>query len=83
MFNIDEFIIAVFLTVDVRLKALVTLYPPRGRGFTPTLSDSEVLTLEIVGEVLGHHSDRGIWCYFRHHWQSWFPALQERTPVHP
>lgn len=79
MYNIDEFIIAVFLTVEARLKGLLSLYPPRGRGFAPGLSDSEVLTLEIVGEFLGHHSDSAIWRYFRCHWQSWFPALQERT----
>ena len=79
MFNIEEFIIAVFLSIDTRLKVLLTRYPPRSRGFAPALSDSEALTLEIVGEFLGHHSDSAIWRYFRCHWQAWFPALKDRT----
>jgi hypothetical protein len=79
MFNIDEFIIAVYLCVDAHLESLLTLYPPRSRGFAPGLSDSEVLTLEIVGEFLGHHNDSAIWQYFRRHWQAWFPGLGHRS----
>jgi hypothetical protein len=79
MFDIEEFIIAVFVTIDAHLEALLKRYPPRSRGFAPGLSDSEVLTLEIVGEFLGYHSDTGIWRYFRRHWSAWFPALGERS----
>lgn len=50
MFDTGEFIIAICLYVDAHLKLLLTLYPPRRRGFTSGLSDSEVLTLEIVGD---------------------------------
>jgi len=78
MFNIDEFIIAVYLCVDAHLESLLALYPPRRRGFAPALSDSEVLTLEIVGELLGHHNDSAIWQYFRRHWHAWFPGLGHR-----
>ena len=31
--------------------------PLRTRGYEPTLSDSEVITIEIVGEWLGHDKD--------------------------
>ncbi|NEQ44930.1 MAG: IS982 family transposase [Leptolyngbya sp. SIOISBB] len=79
MFDIEEFIIAVFLTIEARLKGLLTLYPPRCRGFAPRLSDSEVLTLEIVGECLGHHRDSDLWRYFHTHWHAWFPGLKDRT----
>lgn len=79
MFDIEEFIIAVFVTIDAHLEALLKRHPPRSRGFAPGLSDSEVLTLEIVGEFLGYHSDTGIWRYFRRHWSAWFPALGERS----
>ena len=79
MFDIDEFIIAVYLCVERHLQALMLRYPPRSRGFAPQLSDSEVLTMEIVGEFLGHHSDQRIWQYFNRHWRSWFPALGHRT----
>ena len=79
MFNIEEFIIAVYLCVAEHLEPLLVLHPPRTRGFAPRLSDSEVLTLEIVGEFLGHHNDSDIWRYFRRHWLHWFPQLPSRT----
>ncbi|MGD1929413.1 MAG: hypothetical protein ACFB12_10925 [Leptolyngbyaceae cyanobacterium] len=50
MFDVDEFIIAVFLVVDTYLTPLPQRSPPRSKGAAPALSDSEVLTLEIVGE---------------------------------
>jgi hypothetical protein len=31
----------------------------------PTLSDSEVVTMEIVGEVLQIDEDKGLYNYFR------------------
>ena len=51
----------------------------RTRGFAPRLSDGEVITLEIVGEVLGYDGDEAIWIYFRRHWAAWFPGLGNRS----
>ena len=79
MFDIDEFIIAVFLVVDTYLTPILQHSPPRSKGASPALSDSEVLTLEIVGEFLGHHDDARLWRYFYHHWHEWFPDLPNRT----
>jgi len=79
MFNIDEFIIVVYLCVDAHLESLLTRYPPRRRGFAPGLRDSEVLTLEMVGEFLGHPDDSAIGRYFRRHWRDWFPGLGHRS----
>lgn len=79
MYDIEEFIIAVYLMIERQLQPLLRQYPPRSRGFAPGLSDSEVLTLEVVGEFLGHHRDTQIWQYFRRHWRAWFPALSERS----
>jgi hypothetical protein len=57
----------------------------RGRGPEPTLSDSEVLTMEIVGEFLGIDDENGLYAYFRRHYAEWFPALREvhRTTFTP
>jgi hypothetical protein len=52
----------------------------RRRGPAPTLADSEVLTIECVGEFLGIDTDAGPYAYFRRHWAEWFPALGR---VHP
>ena len=47
----------------------------RKRGPAPVLADSEVLTMELVGEVLGHDRDSAISRSFRRDHPDWFPAL--------
>jgi hypothetical protein len=47
----------------------------RQRGPAPKLSDSEVLTMEIVGEYLSIDTEKGLYAYFRNHYAEWFPAL--------
>lgn len=76
---IDEFIIAVFCCIDTLMQRLTATRPLRQRGFAPRLGDSEVLTMEIVGEFLGFDTDKQIWQYFRQHWRPWFPGLGARS----
>ena len=52
--DLNTFIVSVFCLIDDRIKDLGRL---RGRGPTPTLCDSEVLTIEVVGEFLGMDED--------------------------
>jgi hypothetical protein len=47
----------------------------RQRGPAPTLADSEVLTIMVVGEFLGLDQDTAIVGYFRREHPDWFPAL--------
>jgi hypothetical protein len=79
MFSIEDFIIAVFCCVDDLMQEVMQTYPIHQKGFAPALSHSEVITLEIVGEYQGIDTDKGIWKYFREHWQSWFPNLKSRS----
>ena len=76
---LEDFIITVFCWVEEHLEALLGDHRLRQRGFAPKLADSEVITLEVVGEFLGLDTDVGIWKYFRRHWPSWFPRLGSRT----
>ena len=78
MFDTEEFIIAVFCCVDDFLKQITQGRPIRQRGFAPSLTDSEVITMEIVGEFRGLDTDRDIWKYFRDHWLQFFPNLPSR-----
>jgi hypothetical protein len=71
--DLSTFIVAVFCLVDDRLEGGRI----RQRGPAPKLSDSEVLTIEIVGEFLGIDTDKGIYFFFRRHYREWFPALGE------
>jgi hypothetical protein len=75
---LEDFIIYVYCCVDDAIRQLFKT-PLRTRGFAPKLSDTEVITMEIVGEFMGKDSDKGIWRYFRHHWQTWFPNLGSRS----
>ena len=61
---LGDIIIKTYVLIDDFLKTLPLL---RKRGPSPQLSDAEVITMEIVGEFLGHGSDKRIYDYFRTH----------------
>jgi hypothetical protein len=70
--DLSTFIVAVFCLIDDRLTGLGRL---RARGPAPTLADSEVLTIEVVGEFLGLDEDTELFAYFRRHYAHFFPNL--------
>jgi Transposase DDE domain len=74
--DLDELIVGAFCTVDDALKELPAGRFGRQRGPAPVLADSEVLTLEVVGEFLGLDQDVAIYGYFRRHYAHFFPALR-------
>jgi hypothetical protein len=76
---LEDFILIVFCWIDDQLSEIVGERRLRQRGLTPKLSDSEVITMEVVGEFLGHDTDVAIWRYFSQHWHAWFPGLGSRT----
>jgi len=51
----------------------------RSRGPLPQLADSEVLTIEIVGEILGFDTDKNIFGFFRNFYGHYFPNLTCRV----
>ena len=79
--DLDSLIIAVFCLIDDYLPATLAQSPIRQRGPCPVLSDSEVLSIEVVGEYLGLDCDVAIFNYFRRHYGHFFPhlALVHRT----
>ena len=70
----QEFLLVVFCLIDDQLKAL-GLGRLRKRGFAPKLSDSEVITIEIVGEFWRLDADRDLFRHFRAYHTAEFPAL--------
>jgi len=65
-------IIELYLTIEAVWQAVTQGKKPRQRGPEPDLTDAEVLTIEIFGEMQGHHNDASIWRYSKAHWQDWF-----------
>ncbi len=74
--DLDSYIITVFCLVDDTLKELMQGRRFRQRGPDPTMTDSEVITMEVVGEYLGLSQDQAIYTYFRRHYSHFFPALK-------
>jgi len=77
--SIEDFIITVYCLVDAEFKNIVKEVTLRQSGFEPKLSDSEVMTMDIVGEFLGKDTDTSIWRYCKEHWRAWFPGLGSRV----
>ena len=72
----QELLLEVFCLVDDELQAL-HLGRLRQRGPTPTLADSEVITMALVGEFWKLGTDRDLFRHFRRYHQAEFPALAE------
>jgi hypothetical protein len=70
----QELLLMVFCTVDDEIQALG---PPRlrARGPAPTLADSEVIAIELAGELWGLGDDAALFRFFRRYHAAEFPAL--------
>lgn len=77
--SLEDFIITAYCLIDEGIKKITEVRKLRQRGFEPDLTDSEVITIEIVAEFLGIDTDKGAWEYVRDHWLEWFPMLGSRA----
>ena len=77
--NLNDFIVNVFCETDDFMKKFFPERTLRSRGPTPQLSDSEVLTIEIVGEILGFDTDKDIFGFFRTFYGHYFQNLTCRV----
>lgn len=73
--DLDTLIVNMFCLIDDTLKLHLLQKRLRQRGPRPRLADSEVLTIELVGEYLSLSQDKAIFDYFRRHFSHFFPAL--------
>ncbi len=74
--SLTDLIIRAFCLIDDALDAFVRDHGPvRTRGPRPTLDDAEVLTVEVVGALLGIETDTGLYRHFRRYHADLFPAL--------
>ena len=73
--DLETFIVTTFCLVDDGVAAVAQRQRIRRRGPQPTLADSEVITMEVVGEWLGIDTDVGIVRYFRQHHAALFPGI--------
>ncbi|CAN5797255.1 hypothetical protein BH20CHL2_BH20CHL2_08740 [soil metagenome] len=73
--DLETVIIATYCLIDEAVETVLAGQRLRQRGPMPTLADSEVLTIEAVGEFLGLDQDTAIDDQFRRHHADLFPVL--------
>ena len=73
--DITTFMIAVYCLIEDN----VLQQRLRRRGPQPSLPDSEVLTIEVVGEFLGLDTESNIFAHFCRYYADWFPGLRKIT----
>jgi hypothetical protein len=74
--DLDDFIITAFCLIDEALPQITGGARIRQRGPAPTLADSEVVTMEVVGAYLGLEQESALFAYFRRHYAHFFPAIR-------
>jgi hypothetical protein len=77
--NLNDFIVNIFCETDDFMKKFYPKRALRRRGPMPQMTDSEVLTMEIVGEILGFDTDKDIFGFFRDFYGHYFPKLTSRV----
>lgn len=74
--NLDTFIITCFCLIDEMVPVVTKDHCLRARGPAPRLSESEVITMEVVGSYLGLSQDAQLFAYFQRHYTHFFPGLR-------
>ena len=77
--NLNDSIVNVFCETDDFMKKSFPKRTLRRRGPSAQMTDSEVLTMEIVGEMLGFDTDKDIFGFFRDFYGSYVPTLTSRV----
>ena len=77
--SLDDFILTCLCWIDDALPSVMAGKKVRGSGPPPTLSESEVITIELVGRYLGPSQDHDLFESFGRHSRHFFPALLSIT----
>jgi len=75
--NPDDFMITCFCVIDEMLPTVTKGKRLRARGPMPKLTDSEVVTIEVVVTYLGLSQDQEVFDYFRRNSAHFFPAMAQ------
>lgn len=73
--DLGAFLVTLYSVVDDLYRAKYAPEKPRRRGRKPDLSDSEVLTLALLGQWQQNRSENAFVSYVRKHWQEFFPRM--------
>jgi hypothetical protein len=71
--DLDTFLVAVYCLLDDLYQAEIAGARPGARGFRAAMSDSEVLTVLVLGQWQRSRSEREFLAYVQAHWRAYFP----------
>ncbi len=77
-----DYIVNVFVMADDFCKTYFPDRSLRASGPLPKLADSEVITMELVGEYMGFDTDQRIYQYFDSHWRALFNRIIRKILSH-
>lgn len=72
-------VITFMIAVDCLIEDNLAGQRLRKRGPQSTLRESEVLTIEVVGEFLGLDTESNIFAHLCRYYSDWFPGLRQIT----
>lgn len=73
---LNDYIISVFCLIDDLYLKIFANSSLRKAGFAPILKDSEVITMVLIGEILGLSDNKKIWLLFKSNYLDYFPRLE-------
>lgn len=79
--DLDNLIINDFCVIDDAKKEVLKDEKIRERGPQPVTDDSEIMAMEVVGEIIGISNDKQLFEYFRRHYSHFFPSLKKISRV--
>ena len=79
--DLDNLIINDFCIINDLMKELLKERRLRQRGPEPIMDDSEVITIEVIGEILGINTDKELFEYFRRYYSHFLPSLKKISRV--
>jgi hypothetical protein len=79
LLDADTFLVTVYVLVDDLYRTEFGPQKPSRPGPAPAMSDSEVLTLALLGQWRQDQSERAFVAWVRRHWQAYFPRMLSQS----
>lgn len=79
LLDADTFLVTVYVEVDDLYRTEYAPSKPRRPGPEPAMSDSEVLTLALLGQWRQDRSERAFVSWVQRHWQAYFPRMLSQS----
>lgn len=77
--DVDTFLVTVYCIVDDLYRVHCAPHKPMRRGAKPVMSDSEVLTVEVLAQWHPSRSESAFLRYVEENWRAYFPRLLSQS----